>query len=188
MMEEAIIFIDGAYLSLISKHLGNSKPLIFDMKKFAERIAKKENLFCKEIYYYTCPPFQSDFPSEDEIKRKKGYDKFVSKLRKSAINIREGRCQRINNTFSQKGVDTLITIDLIRNASQMHNFILVTCDTDFVPAIRDIKEKEKTNFIIYYFKDFVKGSKFSMSDHILDACDKKVLLKRQDFDNLPIED
>ena len=41
--------------------------------------------------------------------------------------------------------------------------------------------------IIYYFKDFVKNSIFSMSDHIIDVCDKKVLLRREDFENLNID-
>jgi len=187
IMEEAMVFIDGAYLSLISKYLGRSKPLNFDIKKFAEKLIKKENLFCKEIYYYTCPPFQSGSFFEDEVKRKQGYDKFVNKLRKLGIKVREGRCQKINNEFSQKGVDTLITIDMIRNAPSIKNFILVTCDTDFVPAIMDIKEKDKTKFIIYYFNDFIKFSKFSMSDHILEVCDKKILLKKEDFNNISID-
>jgi uncharacterized LabA/DUF88 family protein len=186
-MKEAIIFLDGAYISLISKHFGGGKPLNFDIKKFGEKLAQKEGLFCKYIYYYTSPPFQSDNLNENEIKRKQGYDKFTNKLRKIGIYVREGRCQKIANEFSQKGVDTLITIDMIRNASLIKNFILVTCDTDFVPAIKDVKVKDQVKVIIYYFKDFLKNSKFSMSDHILDVCDKRILLKKEDFENLSID-
>lgn len=185
-MEEAIIFLDGAYLSLISGSFGRGKRLNYDIKKFALNLAKKENLFCKNIYYYISPPFQSDPPNEEEIKRKHGYDKFVNKLREIGIIVREGRCQKIKEKFSQKGVDTLITIDMIRNASSFKKFIIVTCDTDFVPAIIDIRKKDGVNVIIYYFKDFLKDSRFSMSDHILDICDKRVLLKKEDFDNIPV--
>ncbi|MBM3234359.1 NYN domain-containing protein [Candidatus Pacearchaeota archaeon] len=179
-MEDCIIFLDGAYLSLVSKFLGKGKPVKFNIRKFAENLAKKEGLLCKEIFYYNCPPFQGTPPTEEQEKRKAGYDKFISKLDLIGINVREGRCQMINNEYAQKGVDVLLSIDLIRKSKETKNFILVACDTDFVPAIKDIREKDKIKVILYYFKD--KNSMFSMSDHILSVCDKKVRLKKEDFD------
>ncbi len=86
----------------------------------------------------------------------------------------------INNEYAQKGVDVLLSIDLVRKASTIKNVILVACDTDFVPAIIDIREKDKVKVVLYYFKD--KNSKFSMSDHILSVCDKKVRLSIEDFE------
>ena len=179
-MNDCIVFIDGAYLSLVSKFLGEGKHLKFDIKKFAENLAKKENLICKDIFYYNCPPFQGTPPTEEQEKRKAGYDKFISKLDLSGIKVREGRCQMINNEYAQKGVDVLLSIDLIRQSGKIKNFVLVACDTDFVPAIKDVREKDKVNVILYYFRD--KNSKFSMSDHILGVCNKKVRLKKEDFD------
>lgn len=179
-MNDCIVFIDGAYLSLVSKFLGKGKPLKFNIKKFAEILAEKENLICKEIFYYNCPPFQGTPPTEEQARRKAGYDKFISKLDLSGIEVREGRCQMINNEYAQKGVDVLLSIDLVRKAGSIKNFILVACDTDFVPAINDVRIKDKVKVILYYFRD--KNSKFSMSDHILGVCDKKVKLKKEDFD------
>ena len=180
-MEDCIVFLDGAYLSLVSKFLGKGKPLKFDIKKFAEDLAKKENLVCKEIFYYNCPPFQGTPSTNEQEKRKAGYDKFVSKLDLVGIKVREGRCQMIENEYSQKGVDVLLSIDLVRKTKEMKNFILVACDTDFVPAVKDIREKDNVKVILYYFRD--QNSKFSMSDHILSVCDKKVKLKKEDFKN-----
>ena len=181
-MNNCIIFIDGAYLSLVSKFLGKGKPLKFDIKKFAENLAEKENLFCKEIFYYNCPPFQGTPPTEEQTKRKAGYDKFISKLKKAGINVREGRCQMINNEYTQKGVDVLLSIDLVRKSNNTKNFILVACDTDFVPAINDIRKKDKVKVILYYFRN--RDPKFSMSDHILSVCDKKVKLRKEDFEKV----
>ena len=179
-MEESIVFIDGAYLSLVSKFLGEGKYLKFSIKKFAEILAKRENLICREIFYYNCPPFQGTPPTNEQIKRKAGYDKFTSKLRKEGMGIREGRCQMINGKYSQKGVDVLLSIDLVRKANEnIKNFILVACDTDFVPAINDIRTKDKVKVILYYFRN--KNTKFSMSDHILSVCDEKIKLKKEDF-------
>lgn len=179
-MEDCIVFIDGAYLSLVSKFLGKGKPLKFNIKKFAENLAKDQNLVCKEIFYYNCPPFQGTLPTKEQEIRKAGYDKFISKLDLSGINVREGRCQMINNEYTQKGVDVLLSIDLVRKANKIKNFILVACDTDFVLAINNIRNKDKVKVILYYFKD--KNTKFSMSDHILSVCDKKVRLEKKDFE------
>ena len=179
-MEDCIIFIDGAYLSLISKFIGRGKPLKFDIKKFSENLAKKEGLNCINIFYYNCPPFQGTPPTKEQEKRKAGYDKFISKLDLSGIKVKEGRCQMISNEYKQKGVDVLLSIDLIRQANKFKNLILVACDTDFVPAIKDVKEKDNANVILYYFRD--KNSMFSMSDHILSVCSKKVKLKKEHFD------
>ncbi|MCX6749114.1 MAG: NYN domain-containing protein [Candidatus Pacearchaeota archaeon] len=179
-MSDCIVFIDGAYLSLVSKFFGKGKPLKFNIKKFAENLARDQNLVCKDIFYYNCPPFQGTPPTEEQERRKAGYDKFISKLDLSGIKIREGRCQMINNEYTQKGVDVLLSIDLVRNASRIKKFILVACDTDFVPAIEDIREKNRVEVILYYLKD--NDPMFSMSDHILSVCDKKVRLKKEDFD------
>lgn len=183
-MVDCIVFIDGAYLSLVSKFLGKGKPLRFDIKKFAENLAKKENLSCKEIFYYNCPPFQGTPPTEDQEIRKAGYDKFISKIKVSGIKVKEGRCQMIDNEYTQKGVDVLLSIDIVRKAESIKNFILIACDSDFVPAIKDIREKDKVKVILYYFRD--RNPKFSMSDHILSVCDKKVKLRREDFDSAPL--
>lgn len=179
-MENCVIFIDGAYLSLISKFIDKGKPLRFDIKKFAENLAEDQNLICKEVFYYNCPPFQGTPPTEKQEKMKSGYDKFISKLDLLGIKLREGRCQMINEGYTQKGVDVLLSIDLVRKASEIKNFILVACDTDFVPAINNIREKDKAKVILYYFKD--KNTRFSMSDHILSVCDKKVKLTEKDFE------
>jgi uncharacterized LabA/DUF88 family protein len=179
-MEGCIVFIDGAYLSLVSKFLGGGQPIRFNIKKLAINFAKEQNLSCKEIFYYNCPPFQGTQPTEEQERRKAGYDKFISKLDLSGIKVREGRCQMIGNEYTQKGVDVLLSIDLVRNASSIKNFILVACDTDFVPAIKDVREKNNVKVILYYFKN--KISTFSMSDHILSVCDKKVQLRKEDFD------
>jgi len=174
------MFIDGAYLSLVSKFLGKGKHLRFNIKTLAESLAKNQDFKCKEIFYYICPPFQGTPSTLDQENRKAGYDKFISKLDLSGINVREGRCQMINEEYTQKGVDVLLSIDLVRKASEVKNFILIACDTDFVPAIKDIRTKDKVKVTLYYFKD--RNPAFSMSDHILSVCDKKVRLTKEEFD------
>jgi len=58
-------------------------------------------------------------------------------------------------------------------------FVLVACDTDFVPIIKEIKEKFLIKVNLYYFNDFVRNSKFSMSNYIMTACDKCILITKE---------
>ncbi len=178
-MDDCIIFIDGAYLSLVSKFIGKGKHLKFDIKKFSENLAQSQNLNCKEIFYYISPPFQGTPPTSEQERRKAGYDKFISKINLLGVNVKEGRCQMIGEEYSQKGVDVLLSIDLVRKAKEIKKFILVACDTDFVPAIKDVREKDNVEVILYYFRD--NNPLFSMSDHILSVCNKIIKLREADF-------
>ena len=114
-MEDTLVFIDEGLLKELVEYFGDGKRLKFDKFEFAKRIAKKQGLFCKHLFYYTCPPFQSEEPTKDEAIRKKGHDKFVNALSKNRdITIREGRCQRLKNdegkfVYRQKEVDNLLT-------------------------------------------------------------------------------
>ena len=143
-MEETLVFVDEGFLDKLTKLFGNGKRIKFDKFDFAKRISKKQNLFCKHLFYYTCPPFQSNKPTEEEARRKKGHDKFIAILSKNKdLIIRQGRCQKIINEkgeieYNQKGVDTLLTLDLSHIKDDFPNIkkiILVSSDTDFCPAI-----------------------------------------------------
>ncbi|MDD4353370.1 MAG: NYN domain-containing protein [Candidatus Nanoarchaeia archaeon] len=177
MAQKTLIFIESNYLYLLSKFF-NTK---IDLFKFSYNLAKNENMEIKTVYYYTSPPFQNNPPTLEESKRKSGYDSFINKIKKSNIIIREGRCQNIEG-YREKGVDTLFTIDLmnilinnLKEKDKITKVILFTCDTDFVPVIERIKQ-EGIIVILYYYSDFKRKSKFSMSNHILNVCNKKVLI------------
>jgi len=114
--ENTAVFLDAGYLSKLCKYFGTGKYLKLDLVKFSNHLAKKQGLLCEHIFYYTAPPFQSERPTERESRLKAGYDSFMSKLKaNSNITVREGRLQKIGNEFTQKGVDTLLTMDLVRN-------------------------------------------------------------------------
>lgn len=185
-MDKSIIFIDSAYLSFISKYFGKGKPLKYKIEKFALNLCKELNLFCEEIYYYTAPPYKSSIPTESEKQRQRNYDRFISKLKlvKPKIIIREGRCQKIDDTFQQKGVDTLMTMDLLKIAEQRKTnpMIILTSDTDFVPIIKDIREGHNIQVILAYFTDKRRKSAFSLSNHLWNACNKRILVKKEYFE------
>jgi len=183
--ERTIFLIDGGYLSFISKFLGKGNHLKFKIEKFAENICGRNRLKCEEIYFYTAPPYQSPKPTLEENKRKANYDKFVGILREiknPIIYVREGRCQKIKNDFFQKGVDTLITMDLLKSSQrkEIDNIVILTADTDFVPIIKDIGLNK--NLILAYFTDRKRKSAFTLSNHLWAVFKKKILIKISDFD------
>jgi len=181
---DTYVFIDAAYLSLIAKEFFGPKPPAFDINSFAKALAKEESMRCLGVYYYTAPPYQSQTPTKHEKARKANYDKFVSTLKKiPGFVVREGRCQKIGETFCQKGVDTLLTMDLARipMKSSVRRVLLLVCDTDFVPILNELRA-EKIEIVLFYFTDRIRRSRFSMSNHLLTACDKSILLEKRHFE------
>ncbi|MBU0760334.1 MAG: NYN domain-containing protein [Nanoarchaeota archaeon] len=194
-MEETLVFIDEGLLKELMEFFGEGARLRFDKFEFAKRIAKKQDLFCKHLFYYTCPPFQSDKPTEDEASRKKGHDKFVNALLKNkSITVREGRCQRLKNDkgefeYHQKEVDNLLTIDMGHikdDFPEIKKVVLVSSDTDFCPSIRDVKKRDKIEVILYTYFDRKRKSKFSLSNELIDCCSSCFKLTKEDFTSCPI--
>ena len=182
--DKTIFLIDGGYFSFISKFLGKGKHLKFKIENFAKNFSKRIGLKCDEIYFYTAPPYQSPKPTNEENNRKANYDKFIRLLKGvefPRIIVREGRCQKIKNDFSQKGVDTLITMDLLKTSlnNSIKTIILLSADTDFAPIVEDIKNKK--NLILAYFTDKRRKSAFTLSNHLWNVFRKKVMIKLEDF-------
>ena len=184
-MNETIVFLDSGYLSYISKYFGRGKPLRYKIEKFASNLSLDKNLLCNGVYFYIAPPFQSPISTEEENKRKASYDKFINKLKqtKPEIIIREGRCQKIGDTFQQKGVDTLMTMDLLKitQKKEIKTIIILTADTDFVPIINEVKNSG-LKVILAYFTDKKRRSPFSLSNHLWKICDDYILINKKHFE------
>ena len=187
-MEETLVFVDEGFLSRLSKYFGGGKYIKFDKIKFVKDIAKNKSLFVKHIFYATAPPFQGTPPTEDEKKRKEGYDKFKSKFSNlKDFTFLEGRVQRTKNKegkfqYRQKGVDTVLTIalsSLRADYPTIKKIILIACDSDFVPVIEILKSKGiKIILASYYEKK--RDTEFSRSHHLIDCCSEYIQLTKQE--------
>ncbi|MEK6844490.1 MAG: NYN domain-containing protein [Nanoarchaeota archaeon] len=67
LFQNTIVFIDEAFLSKLSKFLGEGKYIKFDRSVFARNIAKKQKLNCEHIFLYIAPPFQDSIPSNEQF-------------------------------------------------------------------------------------------------------------------------
>lgn len=121
--------------------------------------------------------------------KKENYDNFVDKLTREGVAVKEGgRCQRLSINgkycYKQKGVDTLISMDLSRfdvDYPNIEYIILIACDSDFVPAIKAL-EKRGIKTILYTYTERGRKSIFSSSNYLLDCVFKHVQLKKIDFE------
>jgi len=189
-MEKVLVFIDAGFLSKVGKHFGGGIPLKYNLLKFAKNITGKENLIFKKLYYYTAPPFQSNNPSKEEKQRKERYDLFINRLKvEPDITVREGRCQRLKvdgkHIFKQKGVDTLMTMDLIYapiEHDKIKEIILIASDSDFVPVIERLKGLG-IKVTLYTYSERKRDSMFSTSNNLLKSVSRVVQLTEKDFIN-----
>ncbi|MEK6873476.1 MAG: NYN domain-containing protein [Nanoarchaeota archaeon] len=187
-MEETLVFVDAGFLSKLSKYFGGGEYLKYDIVNFSKNLAKKQNLVCKHIFYYTAPPFQSDNSTKEELEKYRKYKTFKNKLLKyKIISIREGRCQRLKIDgkfiYNQKGVDSLVIIDLMSISFDYKNIkrvILLANDSDFVPVVEKLKELN-IEVILYTYYSKKRESSFSRSNELLNIVTRYVRLTKEDF-------
>jgi len=190
-MENTLIFVDDGFFGLVKKHLqkkdGKSKKYLQTFRN----ICKKENLNLKHLFIYTCPPYQSPKPTQNEGFLMSKYQNMMRMLKKKNwITIREGRCQKIINSdgkaeYSQKGVDALIILDMYdfkEHYPEIKKIILIASDSDFAPVIERMKTKG-IEIILYTYFERKRNSRFSTSNHLLKVASKWVKLNETYFED-----
>ena len=185
--KEVHIFMESQYIYKIIKEFQKKygKKYRIEYEQFAIILARSLNFWLTKTYYYTAPPHQSARSTENERERKRNYDKVMNYYRKKKnFEIREGRCQKIKDKYHEKGVDTLLIMDLMETAhkNKVKNVILVTSDTDYVPVIEEIREKHGFNVYLFHYTDKIRGSKFSLSNHLESSCTESVPLTKEHFE------
>jgi len=187
-MEKTVVMIDAGFLSKVSYKLGEGHYFKYDLVKFAKRLTGKLDLIFNHLFFYNAPPYQSNIPTTEEKKRKMEYDEFIQKLRQQgAITVREGRCQRLKiegkYVYKQKGVDTLVTMDLMDmplEHPKIKKVILIASDSDFVPVIQRLK-KFGIDVILFTYFERDRKSIFSTSNKLLGTVYRYIKLRKEDF-------
>lgn len=163
----AAVLIDGAYLTKILD-VDFGKPKI-DLARFSDILCGKNERL--RTYYYNCMPYQSCPPTEEERRRFAAMDKFVYTLKKlPRFEVKLGRLGCIGGEFVQKRVDIALAVDLVRLSCgrMIGKAVIVTGDSDFVPAIEAAKEAGVLT-VLYY-------SPSSIHDELLSAVDESVVI------------
>ena len=168
-MSKAIVLIDGGYLGKVLENVF-SRPLI-SFEKFSDILCGNADCERVRTYYYNCMPYQSNPPTIDERRKYSEMDKFLAYLRGlPRFEIRLGRLQKIGRAFKQKGVDVWFAVDLVKLSCRgnIDKAILVTGDSDFVPAV-SVAREEGVVAILYYSK----SPPMYVHNELLEACDER---------------
>ncbi len=147
----AAIFIDGAYLQTQLKNFGGEPDYLHIADHLLAPLRSSIDLDLLRCYYYYCPPYMSQEPTEDELKRMEVHEKFVADIQSlGRWAVRLGKLQKRwegqREIYEQKRVDVLLSVDLVRHAAAGHvqHAILVAGDSDFIPAVQAAKESGVT--------------------------------------------
>jgi uncharacterized LabA/DUF88 family protein len=143
------IFIDGGYLSKISKKYNMN----IDFCLLSRELSQGKEIL--RTIYYNCLPYQSNPPTPEEKERFSKAQKFHNALeRLPRYEVKEGKLAKRGTEYEQKGIDTLLSIDLVNLSAsgKISDAVLLAGDSDFIPALKVAKD-HGVNIFLYHGKD-----------------------------------
>ena len=145
-MSMTAVFIDGGYLEKVLLHDHNKARI--DFGRLVDVMVEGDELL--RAYYYHCPPYQGNPPTDGQKKRYAAWHRFFTALRRIPnFEIRLGKLALQGMTddgepqFLQKRVDLMLGVDmaLLASKNRIARMALLSGDSDFVPAIEAVKRE-----------------------------------------------
>lgn len=166
----AAIFIDGGYLARVLKDEFGEPRLAFDKLSDLLSGSGYERL---RTYFYYCMPYHSDPPTSEEKERYSRAQGWISSLQRlPRFEVRLGKLAKRGMSFEQKRVDVLLSVDLVRMSwdHQIQKAVLVSGDSDFVPAVQAAKDAGVLVHLYY--------STYACHYELRDACDERTVISK----------
>lgn len=149
--ERVFIIIDGNNFYHRLKELNLINLLPFDYEKFVQFLAGRRELISKN-YYIGAIREERNNPKSRELMR--GQRKLTGRLQKKNWIIKFGHMLK-SDDYHEKGVDVQIATDILIGAYEnlYDTIILVTSDTDLIPALEKARSmKKKIEYIGFSHK------------------------------------
>lgn len=171
--ESCFILIDGSNFYFKLKDAGLKSLLDFNFSMFAKTLAGKDKI-TSCIYYVGA--VKTDGTAKTQILFS-SQRKLLSNLKKHHFKYSLGFLLKSGGRFHEKGVDVNIAVDILVATYEnlCDRIIIVSSDTDLLPAIKKAKEKGK---IVEYV-----GFSHQPSLAMIANCSVSTLLKKEDLDN-----
>ena len=142
--ERVAVYIDGNnfYKYLKNKKINFPRGLKFDYSKFVQFLIGKRQCISKRYYVGIARNFNGTEKSKQIVQ---GQQKFLSNIQNEGFSIKRGRIMYDEGKIREKGTDVKIAVDLIVGATDdlYDTAILVSSDTDLIPAVRYIQHRKK---------------------------------------------
>jgi uncharacterized LabA/DUF88 family protein len=173
--EKVAIYIDGGnFFKKVREYDLVPKGSAFDYLKFADLLARGRAIISKAYYVGIVRNFDN---SEKSQKMVESQQKVLSHIGNYGYIIKRGKIV-YDNKIREKGVDVQIAIDMVVGAVEdaYDTAIIVSSDTDLIPAIKYIRSRgKKVEYV---------GFSESSSIGMVKESDSSVLLLKEQFDSL----
>ena len=172
MSKKGVVLIDGSNFYFKLKDLKLNNLLEFDFSGFIKKLAGR-NKVVSATYYV------GKIRTDGTEKTKKLFDdqqKLLGHLKKHKIRYSLGYLMKSDGKYHEKGVDVAIAVDMLVATYEKlcDRIILVSSDTDLLPAI--LKTREKGIFIEYI------GFSHKASVALVAQCSQSRLLTEEDIE------
>ncbi len=170
----AILIDGGNFYKKIRKDGLVPKGTRFNYVKFAEFLSKGRTVASKSYYIGIVRNHDNSVKSQKMVDSQQ---KLLSGLENDGYEIKKGKIV-YDNDIREKGVDVQMAIDLVIGAveNRYDTAIIVSSDTDLIPAIRYIKSKGK----IVEYVGFSNAPSFGM----IKESDVRILLLKEQIESL----
>lgn len=174
MAKKVFIAIDGGnfYRKLKDKNIGCLHPSEFNYASFVKFLARKDKII--GINYYVGQVREEPNNEKSKI-LKRDQDRFLARLQNLGFIVKRGYILKSDGGYHEKGVDVQIAVDICMMAvrKEYDRLILVSSDTDLIPAIKEVK-------VLGKHVEYV-GFDFSPSFALIRFSDFRTLLKKDDL-------
>lgn len=169
--QKSIILIDGSNFYFKLKDLKLHNLLNFDFGAFSKFLTKDQTIV-KIVYYVG--KVKTDGTEKMKFMHA-NQQRLFSHLRMHKVFYSLGYLLKSDGKYHEKGVDVNIAVDILvaTYENRCDRIILVSSDTDLLPAIRKVKEKNK---IIEYI-----GFSHQPSVAMVANCIESRLIKKEDL-------
>lgn len=148
--EKVAIYIDGSNLYFKLKDLNIKNTLGFNYRGFCDFLARERAVVSYRYYVGVVRVKSNDLKT---LALRKNQQRLFNNLEKQDFCIKRGYILGGKGKYHEKGVDVKIATDMLIGAYQDHYdvAILVSSDTDLIPAIKHINFlKKKVEYIGFF--------------------------------------
>lgn len=170
--ERVFIAIDGSNFYYKLKSFGFKHLLSFDYQNFIGLLARGKKVSSSCFYI---GQVREELKNEKSKQLKKDQDKLLARLKNAGVVVKTGYILKSDGEYHEKGVDVQIAIDICMKAvrNEYDRLILVSSDTDLIPAIKEIKNlRKKVEYV---------GFENNPSFALIRFSDSRTLLKEEDI-------
>ena len=142
MIERVFLLIDGSNFFHRLREMEMKHLLTFDYRAFTQYLLGKNRIATSQIYYIGAVREEENNPKSKVLMRNQRT--LTGNLRKHGWRIGFGHMLKTDR-YHEKGVDVLMATDLLCGAYEdlYDTAILVSSDTDLIPAIQKVRSKGK---------------------------------------------